>query len=89
MHSFRDALVDALGLRGDYDLRPHLSLLYRGGLGVEERGRLAATYRFDGEGVTFDEVALVRPAAGVATCLTFGDSTPASVSASSAQKDQP
>lgn len=63
VHGLRDALRGAVALRGDYDLRPHLSLLYRGGLGVGERERLAAMYRFDGEGVTFDEVVLVRAAA--------------------------
>jgi len=56
-----DALLTASGLQGDYDLRPHLSLLYRGGLHVAEREHLAATYRFDRKEVTFDEIVLVRP----------------------------
>jgi hypothetical protein len=64
VHGLRDALRDALAIRGNYDLRPHLSLLYRGGLDVAERERLAASHRFDGEAITFDEVVLVRPPAG-------------------------
>ena len=62
VHGLRNALLNALALRGNYDLRPHLSLLDRGSLGVGERERLAAMYRFDGKGVAFDEVVLVRPA---------------------------
>jgi hypothetical protein len=59
----RDVLRNAIDLRGDYALHLHLSLLYRGGLDVGERRRLAATHCFEGEAVTFDEVVLVRPAA--------------------------
>ena len=64
VHGLRDALHDALAIRGNYDLHPHLSLLYLGGLGVAERERLAALHRFDEEAITFDEVALVQPVAG-------------------------
>ena len=64
VHGLRDALHDALAIRGNYDLHPHLSLLYLGGFGVAERERLAALHRFDGKAITFDEVVLVRPAAG-------------------------
>lgn len=46
----------------DYLLRPHLSLLYRGGLAPELRESLAAAHRFDGERIAFDSLVLVRPA---------------------------
>jgi hypothetical protein len=39
VNELRDALVDATELRGNYDLCPHLSLLYCGGLDVGRRAR--------------------------------------------------
>jgi hypothetical protein len=81
VNELRDALVDATELRGNYDLCPHLRLLYCCGLDAGERERLAAMHRFDGEGVTLDEVVLVRPPFQVPACSTFGDSTPGSVTA--------
>jgi hypothetical protein len=49
-----------IGERSDYVLRPHLSLLYHGGLAPATRERLAATHRFDGERIDFDSLVIVR-----------------------------
>jgi Cyclic phosphodiesterase-like protein len=58
----RQALMDAADLGGmQYQLRPHLSLLYRGDLDSAERGRLASIHSFEGEPVIFEELVLVRP----------------------------
>lgn len=57
------ALRDALGRDEGYVLRPHLSLLYRGGLARDARERLAEAHRFDGERIEFDSLVVVRPPA--------------------------
>lgn len=56
-------LRDELGCDEGYLLRPHLSLLYHGGLAIETRERLARTHRFEGERMTFDSLVVVRPLA--------------------------
>jgi hypothetical protein len=51
--------------RSDYELRPHLSLLYHGDLPPHTRQRLATIHRFDGERIDFDSLVVVRaPSAG-------------------------
>src|SRR5262249_28072321 len=58
----RQALLNAAELGGmHYQLRPHLSLLYRGDLHSAERRRLASIHSFEGETVIFEELVLVRP----------------------------
>ncbi len=54
-------LRDELGHDEGYTLRPHLSLLYRGGLPLETRRRLAETHRIAGEHIAFDVLVAVRP----------------------------
>ena len=55
------ALRDALGCDDGYVLRPHLSLLYRGGLARDSRQRLADAHGFAGERIAFDTLVVVRP----------------------------
>lgn len=63
LFALQRALRDELG-RDDapYELRPHLSLLYRGGLDHDTRERLADAHRLDGERIAFDSLVVVRPA---------------------------
>jgi len=55
-------LRDELGRDEGYVLRPHLSLLYRGGLPLETRRRLAETHRFADARIEFEVLVAVRPA---------------------------
>ncbi|GMV01669.1 MAG: hypothetical protein KJZ98_00345 [Burkholderiaceae bacterium] len=54
-------LRDDPGHDAGYLLRPHLSLLYRGGLPVATRERLAQSNRLAGERIEFDALVAVRP----------------------------
>lgn len=61
LFALRDRLRDELGCSEGYVLRPHLSLLYRGGMAVAARERLARANRFEGERMRFDSLVAVRP----------------------------
>jgi hypothetical protein len=65
--AIRAALRAAFGVRGDYALDPHLSLLYRERLDPALRARLATAHDHRGEAMRFDTVVLVRagPGAGL------------------------
>jgi len=54
-------LRDELRRNEGYVLHPHLSLLYRGGLALDTRARLAEGHRFQGERIGFDSLVVVRP----------------------------
>lgn len=61
LFALQRALREHLGRDDGYALRPHLSLLYRGGLACDIRERLAEAHRLDGEHVAFDTLVVVRP----------------------------
>lgn len=61
LFALQRALRDELGRDDAYALRPHLSLLYRGGLARDTRARLAEVHRLDGEHIAFDTLVVVRP----------------------------
>lgn len=59
--ALQQRLRDELGQDEGYVLRPHLSLLYRGGLARDTRERLAEPNRIEGERIDFDSLVVVRP----------------------------
>ncbi|HLS57490.1 MAG TPA: hypothetical protein VK052_15560 [Zeimonas sp.] len=61
LFALQRAVREHLGRDDGYALRPHLSLLYRGGLARDIRERLAETHRLDGEPIAFDTLVVVRP----------------------------
>jgi 2'-5' RNA ligase len=59
-HALHRALRNGLVRRVDYELQPHLSLVYKV-LPEAKRRELAARYDFRGQQLTFDHVVAVRP----------------------------